>query len=455
MFSKLTNFTFKFITLLSISIHQTNSKFIYRDFNDTTGLYFVGDSATTNCWDNPLTEYGDVERKADYVYPLQVSDRKETTNFIFETHLDTTSNDLESKVIDQKVAGFRHRSDTRISPNKCIQRARLTPSAPSQRGGMWYRDNVPITNGFDTYFTFQISDHSKECVFVKDQYLSSNSYETCNIHGGDGFAFVVHNYINETNTLGDTGGQIGFGGIPNSLAISFDTWENPNLGQNLIGVDNISIHSRGVDNNDAYQAGLLGTPKTHPLADGQIHLVRIVYFNSLQPKYFDKLVASPSLLQFLKDNGEQKRLGTLAIFIDDGVANDVPLMVLPINLSVLLSVPRDTAYVGFVSATGKYYEKHDILSWIWCESVPCETPDISKFDYHQHSKFSTTNIRSNVPGYGYGGNNDENKYFPITNTNPDTTTVAEKKEYFAEKGLLDGLTNDLNSQFQVPPYTDY
>lgn len=83
------------------------------------------------------------------------------------------------------------------------------------------------------------------------------------------------------------------------------------------------------------------------------------------------MIASDSLLPFLKDNGEQKRIGTLVIFIDEGIATDTPLMALPINLSLLLSLQDDKAFVGFTSSTGRFYEKHDILSWMWCDHEPC------------------------------------------------------------------------------------
>ncbi len=64
-------------------------------------------------------------------------------------------------------------------------------------------------------------------------------------------------------------------------------------------------------------------------------------------------MASDSLLPYLKDNGEQKRIGTLVVFLDEGVASGVPLLALPINLSLLLDLPIDKAYVGFTASTGR------------------------------------------------------------------------------------------------------
>lgn len=135
----------------------------------------------------------------------------------------------------------------------------------------------------------------------------------------------------------------------------------------------VSIQSLGQGANDALEPGLIGYPRYTPLADGNVHMARITYFDSLQVQYFDKLVASDSLwdvwqccisfplddlvvywhrIPYLKDNGEEKRVGTLVVFIDDGIASDTPLLALPINLSLLLKLPQDTAFVGFTSSTG-------------------------------------------------------------------------------------------------------
>lgn len=42
-----------------------------------------------------------------------------------------------------------------------------------------------------------------------------------------------------------------------------------------------------------------------------------------------------------QDNGEGRRLGTLVVWLDDGIATDEPLLAVPINLSVLLDLPQD------------------------------------------------------------------------------------------------------------------
>ena len=371
---------------------------------------------------------------------------KETTDLIFQSTVETNLA-ISNQEIELDQAGFLHRSDALQAPKSCPVRVRLTPSNPSKIGAVWYRDEAPVLNGFDTHFTFQITDHSKECILVKDQYLSQMSYRTCSVHGADGFAFVIQNAPNTTRTLGVDGGEMGFGGIPNSLAIAFDTWQNQ--GSDQIGTDHVSVQSRGVLPNDALEPGLLGVPRSTPLADGKIHSARITYYGDLRAEFFDKLVASDSLNPFLKDNGEQKRVGTLVVFVDDMTT---PLLALPINLSLLLHLPDDKGFVGFTSSTGRFFEKHDILSWVWCDQEPCEMANIPGIDYHQKSKVFSSIQQDFEPGPGYGGAGDTSGGFPIKNTNPDTTAWEEPVEHFSASRNI-GLSAD--NKLQVPPATLY
>lgn len=441
------------IVLLALFAKEGLGNFKYVDFNETTGLHFIGSAATTSCFDDELKNYGDTHGDADLFNEDVIKEFGETTDSVFESSVETHQQEYNEE-IEESQAGFLHRPGTLSAPKACAVRSRLTPSGPSKAGAMWFRDEVPVSNGFDTFFTFQMSDHSKECTLHKDQYFTQISYRTCSVHGGDGFAFVIHNSPNSVLTnsfeLGGNGGQMGFGGIKNSLAIAFDTWQNP--GEDTLGVDHISIQSRGEEANDALEAGLLGLPRAQEIADGAIHTARIKYFPELIPEYFDQLVASDTLLPYLLDNGEQKRVGTLAVFVDDGIANDVPLMALPINLSLLIKMPSDKAYVGFTSSTGRFYEKHDILSWTWCDQEPCSDPEIDGFDLRKDTQ---KNYRSKMqffePGPGYGGGTTEDG-FPSKNQNPETDPWYQEKEHFS-KGRTSGLASDADSQ--VPPNTDY
>ena len=113
----------------------------------------------------------------------------------------------------------------------------LTGSRPHQQSAIWYQEPLSVLNGFETQFSFQVSDHSRRCYEATDQHFSGRHYrvrttlkgddaQNCVVQGGDGFAFVIHGDDNKTDAIGRTGGDIGYGGIRNSIAIEFDTWQN-------------------------------------------------------------------------------------------------------------------------------------------------------------------------------------------------------------------------------------
>ena len=390
-----------------------------------------------------------MQGKADRFNQNNFIQRGESTDLVYESEVETNKAVYNSE-IEQYLAGFLHRNDTITAPSSCNIRLRLTPSGPSKAGAVWFRDKVSVYSGFDTYFNFQISDHSKECTLNTNQYFGGIHHRTCSVRGGDGFAFVIHNDPRDNTAVGEDGGQMGFGGLYNSLAVAFDTWTNP--GKEMLFVDHVSIQSRGpLLPNDALDAGLLGLPRPHKLADGLIHHVRVSYFDNVIPEYLPYVVASASLLPYLNDNGEQKRIGMLVVFIDEGISTNTPLLSLPINLSLLLKLKDDQAVIGFTSSTGRFYEKHDILHWYFCDQHPCETPNKALYDYHQTSSFSSVSLRQYTGGAGYGGG-DNTEGFPIHNQSPDTKPWEVPVEYFA-KGSNHGLASDAANQ--DPPDTLY
>lgn len=171
----------------------------------------------------------------------------------------------------------------------------------------------------------------------------------------------------------------------------------------------MAIHSTGSGNpNTSDEAAALGQQRPHPIGDGRVHTVKVAYLPYVAVEYVEKFTATPNVVQYMKDYDESRRLGTLLVFLDDGIASDDPLLAVPINLSVLLTLPQDQAYVGFTASTGLKWEKHDLLSWVWCDAGPCDPHDMerfyaSSFDYAQKSKSSEAIHPRYNPGSGYGG----------------------------------------------------
>jgi hypothetical protein len=125
-----------------------------------------------------------------------------------------------------------------------------------------------VREGFDTTFSFRMSNPSTTCKIMDD------THTRCRSRGGDGFAFVIQN--NNEISLGDGGKELGYGNLKSALAVEFDTWYNH---EQLDAYENhISIHvGRGSEAVYANHTYSLGSTTTLPdLTDG-VHAVRILY----------------------------------------------------------------------------------------------------------------------------------------------------------------------------------
>lgn len=197
-------------------------------------------------------------------------------------------------------------------------------------GSAWYKTQQPVANGFTTVFQFQITHAGQSA---------------------DGIAFVIQNSSNygeggQLSALGGNGGDIGYGSIPNeevtpidnSLAIEFDTFQNPwDPNANHVAVqscgtgNNTPDHTATCNSEQPANLGIAPMPGVN-LADGNVHTVILQY--------------DP---------------GTLSIFIDNSTT---PALTVPVTITNLLSLNEGgTAYVGFTGGTGALTENGDILSW--------------------------------------------------------------------------------------------
>lgn len=124
---------------------------------------------------------------------------------------------------------------------------RLTKGGPPPGGTMapyatttWFTVAQAVNSGFSTYFRFQIHDASSCCA------------------PGDGFAFVAQNATSTDASYGATGagltargvanGGLGYAGIPNSLAVEFDTTANP-WDPTINGSNHVAVQGCGTSTN--------------------------------------------------------------------------------------------------------------------------------------------------------------------------------------------------------------
>ena len=358
-----------FIGIIFMS-HFVSSEFIYNDFHQTLGLVLNGDATTADCHEkNEFIPIAGDDTDRHERNPI-LSQKGRMGGMQAKTTIQTNM-DVNGSVKFKEEASFGHRDQFVESEKKgCPTRLRITSSYPSQVGSIWYEKRLPVFKGFSTTFTFQVTDHSQICSYRLDPTFSNKKYESCAVHGGDGFAFVIHLDPNATMAIGKNGENLGYGGMKNTLAVEFDMWTNAGkIGDyDDFFEDHISIHSEGKDIiKSTGKQSTLGYARAIDLADGKKHVVKISYFPNVKTKYFANMTANDNLLQYLKDNGEGRRLGTLVVYVDDGLVKDEPILAIPLNLSILLHLPQSLAYVGFTGSTGRRWEKHDIISWNWTE----------------------------------------------------------------------------------------
>lgn len=335
------------------------------------GLVLVGDTNVQNCNSSSTCCDGFDENRCRLSCSAQARVRPAYLNAVAQA-------DEEARMGNGNVLGEVPRPPTNfpngitVGPTAMLNRRpgvscgpslRLTSSKAKMSGAAWYNRKMQVREGFDTSFTFRLSDPSTHCKFLDD------AYTHCRSRGGDGFAFVVQNQA--PTALGSQGMQLGYGGIINSLAIEFDTWYNP---ETLDPMENhVSVHTRGWrdpnSSNHTYQLGAT-TQGVSDMSDLQ-HFVRILYQPHLDLEALDSesFMATPHMSEFVTNGdfpgGGQGDwgvgMGLLKVFVN---SKTVPVLTVPLNIEGTLSLDNGRAWVGFTAATGNaVWQTHDILDW--------------------------------------------------------------------------------------------
>jgi hypothetical protein len=187
----------------------------------------------------------------------------------------------------------------------------LTNGGTNEEAAAWFPSTVNVQS-FTTTFTFQLTKPSTSAAMA------------------DGFMFVIQNNSATTFQAGDTGGNLGFTGMPHSVGIDFDLYSN--VGESG---DGTGIFSNGAQPEK---------PNTDLSASG-------LYLNS-----GDVMKAT------LTYNGT-----TLTETILDTVTNATKTISYPINIPSVIG--SNTAYVGFTAGTGGYSANQAIQSWTFGASA--------------------------------------------------------------------------------------
>jgi len=129
----------------------TAGDFIYPDFNQTLGLTFNGDATTSDCGLNNTY----ITTRLDGIKLANINGSNTREQSVFQisqedglqTRMDVVTNDGSSETsnIGKLYAQFGHRNISQPSiRDGCRTRLRLTPSAPSKVGSVWYENRVPV-----------------------------------------------------------------------------------------------------------------------------------------------------------------------------------------------------------------------------------------------------------------------------------------------------------------------
>ncbi|MCA9321103.1 MAG: hypothetical protein KDB53_10225 [Planctomycetes bacterium] len=220
---------------------------------------------------------------------------------------------------------------------------RVAPSGLMNRGSAYWTQPLSVSNGFDTTFTFQISQ-----------------VQGC---GGSGLTFIIQNDPRGLTATGAPAHAMGYGAttvptdaIVNSLVLEIDQFLDVN--KNDPSHSHLGIHTNGTMANDQHENYSIGAyPTPTDLSDSNVHTVRIVYIPGTIQVYLDNSAAPVITSSY--------DFATGGNFTAGGTVGGLSL------------INNEFAYVGFTAAmpnTTAQLQHHDVLSWNWVTNMPPAYP---------------------------------------------------------------------------------
>lgn len=191
---------------------------------------------------------------------------------------------------------------------------RVTPAVGGQAGSAFSTTAVSLAANasFSTFFQFR--------------FTSAGGANDGQGDGADGLVFVVQTVA---NNVGGGGGGIGYLGIPKSIGIEFDTWNNG------AGDANSSNHV-GIDANGSVTSLALVSVAEADMNNGGVWNAWVDYDGS--------------------NNLLEVRLTQSAV--------RPAAAILSLTRDIALDLESTNAFVGFTSGTGAAWANHDVLNWV-------------------------------------------------------------------------------------------
>ncbi|PKL84745.1 MAG: hypothetical protein CVV22_11190 [Ignavibacteriae bacterium HGW-Ignavibacteriae-1] len=213
----------------------------------------------------------------------------------------------------------------------------LTEATVFNSGAVWMKEKFSFKKDFFTEFKFNYT-------------LGDNgNMEETSLPGADGLAFVIQNEFNPA--LGEKGGDIGYTGFKNSMAIEIDLFRNPYDPNG----NHIAIQSLGPEPNTA----------DHSIKESTLAMNKNIMLLEQDSVYYVRIAYNYALRR-------------LNIYLNNERMFTEPVLTLnDIDLPEYLSLEDgEFGYVGFTSATGRAFQVHNIYDWI----VPCKNSPLSVYD---------------------------------------------------------------------------
>jgi Legume lectin domain/IPT/TIG domain/Chitobiase/beta-hexosaminidase C-terminal domain/Abnormal spindle-like microcephaly-assoc'd, ASPM-SPD-2-Hydin len=250
----------------------------------------------------------------------------------------------------------------------------LTDGGQYEAGSAWYDTPVNI-QAFTTNFTFQLSYPE-----------------------ADGITFAIQN--NNTSAIGGAGANLGYGSIPNSLAITFGLFSGRGGSSDSTGLY--------VDGAPPINPAIDMTSSGVNLHSGDIMAVQLVYDGA-----------------------------TLTMTITDTVTNATFSTSFAINIPA--TVGGNTAYVGFTGSTSRLTANQQILTWTYTpvSAVAIPTFNVAAGPYTTAQSVTISDATSGATIY-YTANGTTPTTSSTQYTGPITVSSTETLEAIA---VVTGSTN--------------
>ncbi len=206
------------------------------------------------------------------------------------------------------TAGLQLNGDAAAANDGTRDVLRVTPALLGQSGSVFSTNAITLgaDYSFSTRFTFNVNQQDDA------------------FGGADGLVFVLQT---NANSVGGGGGGIGYEGIPNSLGVEFDDFNNGSG-------DGDSGNHAGIDFNGDVNSAFLNTSLPFLLSSGSDLTAWIDYDGAL------------GNLQVRLGNSLDRSAATLLF-----------------DQALTLDLGGTDAFAGFTSGTGSGWANHDVVSW--------------------------------------------------------------------------------------------